>query len=65
VGPDFLPPPDGTVDGVDLAVLLGEWGANPGSPADVVGLDFHPPPDGNVDGADLAILLGAWGPCPG
>jgi len=60
----FQPPPDGTVDGADLAVLLGAWGRNPGSPADLVDSNtFMPPPDGTVDGADLAILLGAWGPC--
>lgn len=60
----FAPPPDGVVDGADLAILLGEWGANPGSPADLVNSNtFAPPPDGVVDGADLAILLGAWGDC--
>lgn len=48
---------DGTVDGADLGVLLGAWGANPGSPAD---LNL----DGVVDGADLGLLLGAWGGCP-
>ena len=46
----------GTVDGADLAVLLGQWG-NIGS-AD---LDQN----GTVDGADLALLLGYWGPCEG
>jgi hypothetical protein len=60
----FQPPPDGKVDGADLAFLLGEWGPNPGSPADVVNnTTFAPPPDGVVDGADLAVFLGAWGPC--
>lgn len=60
----FLPPPDGIVDGADLAILLGEWGVNPGSFADLVtSATFEPPPDGIVDGADLAILLGAWGAC--
>ena len=44
---------DGTVDGADLTILLGDWG---GSAADLNG-------DGNVDGADLTILLGAWGDC--
>ncbi|MDZ4831263.1 MAG: hypothetical protein SGJ09_13835 [Phycisphaerae bacterium] len=42
---------NGTVDGADLAILLGQWGAD-GS-ADITG-------DGVVDGADLATLLGAW-----
>jgi len=61
----LLPPPDGLVDGADLAYLLGEWGRNPGSPADIVtSKTLLPPPDGLVDGADLAVLLGAWGPCP-
>lgn len=60
----FLPPPDGRVDGADLAYLLGEWGPNPGSLADLVtSTTFEPPPDGLVDGADLAVLLGAWGVC--
>lgn len=60
----FAPPPDGIIDGADLAVLLGEWGANPDSIADLVtSATFQPPPDGIVDGADLALLLGAWGVC--
>jgi hypothetical protein len=60
----FQPPPDGTVNGADLAYLLGEWGNNPGSLADIVtSRTFAPPPDGKVDGADLAFLLGAWGAC--
>jgi glucose/arabinose dehydrogenase len=60
----FQPPPDGAVDGADLAFLLGAWGNNPGSPADIVtSATFQLPPDGVVDGADLAILLGAWGNC--
>jgi len=58
------PPPDGQVDGADLAVLLSEWGRNPGSVADIVSsATLMPPPDGVVDGADLAVLLGAWGDC--
>ena len=61
----FQPPPDGEVDGADLAFLLGEWGANPGSLADIVtSTTFQTPPDGVVDAADLAILLGNWGVCP-
>ena len=43
---------DGTVNGADLAILLGAWGT-PG-PGDLDG-------NGTVNGADLAILLGAWG----
>jgi hypothetical protein len=45
----------GSVDGADLAILLGAWGPGGGA-ADLDG-------SGAVDGADLAILLGAWGPC--
>ncbi len=48
---------DDQVDAADLAILLGAWGDNPGSPADFNG-------DGQVDAADLAQLLGAWGPKP-
>jgi len=58
------PPPDGLVDGADLAYLIGEWGTNPGSPADIVtSATLQPPPDGVVNGADLAVLIGAWGVC--
>lgn len=45
---------DGVVDGDDLAVLLGSWGACAACPADLNG-------DGVVDGEDLAVLIGAWG----
>lgn len=41
----------GSVDGADLAVLLGAWGG-PGL------TDFNC--DGTTDAADLAIMLGAW-----
>lgn len=45
----------GTVDGADLAILLGGWGgANPT-------LDLNH--DGIVNAADLGLLLGAWGAC--
>ncbi|MBL9118456.1 MAG: PQQ-dependent sugar dehydrogenase [Phycisphaerae bacterium] len=43
---------DGHVDGADLSILLGAWGASV-SPADL----NH---DGTVDSTDLALLLGAW-----
>jgi len=43
---------DGTVNGADLALLLGNWG-NAGV-GDLNG-------DGTVNGADLALLLGNWG----
>ncbi len=63
---NFLSPPcpgdvdnSGFVDGVDLAIILTNWG--PPSPkypaADVNG-------DGDVNGADLAIVLSGWGACP-
>jgi hypothetical protein len=45
---------DGTVDAVDLTVLLGQWGG-----AGNADLDQN----GAVDAADLASLLAAWGPC--
>jgi hypothetical protein len=45
---------DGVVNGSDLAVQLGAWGACPAPCAsDLNG-------DGNVDGSDLATLLGHW-----
>jgi len=44
---------DGVVNGVDLAILLGAWGACGQCAADFNG-------DGVVDGADLATLLGVW-----
>lgn len=43
---------NGTVNGADLAALLGAWGG-PGGPADLNR-------DGQVDGGDLAALLNAW-----
>jgi hypothetical protein len=48
---------DGHVDGLDLAILLGEWGrcgAGEPCPADLNG-------DGTVNGMDLAELLSQWG----
>jgi hypothetical protein len=45
---------DGAVDAMDLAILLGGWGAGAG---DLVGdLDGN----GVIDAADLGMLLGAW-----
>lgn len=43
--------PDGSVDGIDLGILLAAWGH--GGPAD---LDWS----GQVDGVDLGMLLGRW-----
>jgi len=49
---------DFNVNGIDLGVLLGQWG--PANQFTVT--DFNQ--GGSVDGVDLGILLGAWGPCP-
>jgi len=46
---------DCTVNGSDLALLLGSWGTN--GIGDING-------SGSVNGADLSLLLGAWGDCP-
>ncbi len=46
---------DRVVDGIDLGVLLGQWGG--AGSADLDG-------DGFVDGADLGVLLNGWGSCP-
>ncbi|MDA0802466.1 MAG: M14 family zinc carboxypeptidase [Planctomycetota bacterium] len=42
---------DGSVNGADLALLLGAWGNS--AAGDLDG-------NGSTDGADLALLLGAW-----
>ena len=42
---------NGTVDGEDLAILLGSWGSN--GPGDIDG-------NGTTNGSDLTILLGNW-----
>lgn len=49
---------DSHVDGADLAILLGTWGACDGNCT----ADLND--DQAVDGGDLALLLGTWGPCP-
>ncbi len=59
---DILPCPadlnsDGVVDGADLGLLLGAWGACDNCQADLSNDDI-------VNGADLGVLLGAWGSCP-
>jgi len=59
----LLPPPDGVVDGADLAFLIGEWGPGPSIADIVTNATIQPPPDGVVDGADLAYTLGEWGTC--
>ena len=50
---------DGQVDGADLTMLLGGWGACPDE-GPCIDLDGN----GIVNGADLTILLAAWGACP-
>lgn len=46
---------DGTVNGLDLGILLGSWGpVAAGNPADIDG-------DGTVNGIDLGVLVGNWG----
>ena len=49
---------DGRVDGADLGLMLGAWGACPSPPA-ACASDLNA--SGAVDGADLGLLLGAWG----
>jgi hypothetical protein len=45
---------NGSVNGSDLGILLGAWGAASNfPPADLNG-------DGSIDGADLGLLLGCW-----
>jgi hypothetical protein len=49
---------DGAVNGADIYVILGFWGAANSFPvADING-------DGVVNGADLATVLSNWGTCP-
>jgi hypothetical protein len=43
---------DGSVNGGDLALLLGNWGGTGTGDIDR---------DGTVTGGDLALLLGDWG----
>jgi hypothetical protein len=45
---------NGRIDGADLGILLGDWGACDGCASDLDG-------DGAVSGSDLGLLLGAWG----
>ena len=49
---------DGLVNGIDLGVLLGQWGVCSGANC-VCDIDG----DGSVNGADLGLLLGDWGGC--
>jgi hypothetical protein len=50
---------DGFINGQDLGILLGNWGACTSTPCQG---DFTG--DGFVNGQDLGVLLGAWGACP-
>ncbi len=43
---------DGRVDGIDLGLLLGNWGG--AGSTDING-------DGTTDGNDLGVMLGNWG----
>ena len=49
---------NGVVDGADLGILLGAWGACPNASPCVADLDGS----GVVDGADLGLLLSHWMP---
>lgn len=52
---------DGLVNGTDLAVMLGQWGACVGDPElCIADLDS----DGFVNGADLSLVLGNWSLLP-
>ncbi|MDA1007566.1 MAG: hypothetical protein O2800_00990 [Planctomycetota bacterium] len=46
---------NGAVDGLDLALLLSNWGGSAAADFDC---------SGTVDGSDLTALLGGWGACP-
>ena len=48
-----------SVDGVDLAAILGTWGTNGQGE-----FDCDIDNDDIVSGTDLTIILGGWGPCP-
>jgi hypothetical protein len=49
----------GSVDGIDLAIVLQNWGV---PSAKYPGADINA--DGEVNGTDLAIVLAGWGVCP-
>lgn len=51
----------GTVNAVDLVVVLSQWGVTSACPETLVG-DISG--NGIVDAVDLTMILGAWGPCP-
>ena len=49
---------DGYVNGLDLGILLGQWGT---CSTTACQCDFNG--DGAVNGVDLGVLLSKWGPC--
>lgn len=51
----------GTVDGADLAALIGQWSGD-SSCAPNCSADLNR--DNKVNASDLTMMLGAWGPCP-
>ena len=51
----------GTVDGADLAALIGQWSGD-SSCAPKCSADLNR--DNKVDASDLTMMLGAWGACP-
>ncbi|MFM8816445.1 MAG: hypothetical protein ACKOHI_00950, partial [Phycisphaerales bacterium] len=44
------------VNGIDLGLLLADWGRMDGPSTDIDG-------DQLVDGRDLGLMLATWGPC--
>ena len=48
---------DGFVNGVDLGLLISEWGCKGTCSGDLNG-------DGMVNAADLGLLISYWGSCP-
>jgi hypothetical protein len=53
---------DGSVNVIDLLLLLVDWGQCPPAP-DPCPADVND--DGSVNVLDLMAMLGEWGPCPG
>ena len=51
---------NGSVDGIDLAIILNRWGTDGGKDYPNADIDAN----GTIDGADLAQILGSWGACP-
>jgi hypothetical protein len=49
---------DGSVNGSDLGIMLGNWGPTPSGSGTALG-DLNR--DGTVDGSDLGRLLAQWG----